>query len=161
MEKSFIKPCLILAIILSTIFIPVLSNAQVKGNHDILFKIFNFKKVYVLSDTVKMSIENISNKPLYYVIGRDIFDSDSTWIEFQQDIKNRDLEDIPPTSEVLLPHQPKIIIFRPERQKHPPIKAHGTSAPSHFFVKYFYVTKDGHIPASMKKMTSDVFSYKW
>ena len=157
MEKQLIKLSLI-PIIISFNCNSLIARAQLTSSNEIRLKISNYRKIFRESDTITLTIENISTKPLYYVIGREELDNNS-WLEYHPDIKNDVLKDLPPKYEVLMPNKFRIINFTSKIKNYHHLTEHGLSKPIRFFVKYFLVS--GSYVKGEKKIVSKVSFIKW
>ena len=101
----------------------------------IKFKILNPKKTYSLKDELKLSVENVTNKSLYYLIGKEFYHY-STWIEYEMDIKNDPEKDEAGRYEILPPHKLKVITVNLRNTSSRPNKKHGLSIRNRFCLRY-------------------------
>lgn len=128
------------------------------SKQSITLKISKYRRNYKLDDTVILMVENVSSKPLYYVIGKEMYDHDS-WIEYNRDIKNDPTKDLAGKYEVLRPHASKIITVNLKKTSSQPREKHGISHSNRFFLKYHDL--NSLVGENEKKIVSKEFIESW
>ncbi len=124
------------------------------------FKILNPKKIYALKDKFRLSVENVTNKPLHYLVGKEFYDHDyNTWIEYEMDIKNDPLKDQPGRYEVIPPHKLKLITVNLRNTGSRPTKKHGLSIRNRFCLRYHNI--NAFIKPDDPKLVTVEFAESW
>jgi hypothetical protein len=120
---------------LSMVFFTCFSQSTSKSLID--FKIINSKKNYHLTDNVVLSVNNTSSKPLYYIIGKEFYDSKyKKWIEFNMDIKNDPSLDVAGRYEVIPAAKVNLITVSLLKTSGKPGSKHGVSSQERFYLRY-------------------------
>jgi hypothetical protein len=132
--------------------------SQNTSNQSVFFKISKYRKNYKLTDNITLLVENISNKPLYYIVGKEMRDHNA-WIEYNMDIKNDPTKDLAGKYEILQPHKFKIITINLKKTSGQPREKHGISHLNRFFLKYHDL--NSLVGENEKKIVSKEFIESW
>jgi len=124
------------------------------------FSIVNGKSNYQDSDNVVLSVKNISNKPLYYIIGKAFYDVEyKKWIEFNMDIKNDPSLDLVGRDEIIPAHKLLLITVSLSKTSGKPRAKHGISKLDRFYLSYH--TINTIITEKDPKLFSNEFRQHW
>jgi hypothetical protein len=136
MEIQPIKKFSITKMIICIILVPFAALSQETTKQNIIFKIVNYRERYSWTDNVILSVENNSNKPVWFSIGEEAMDKDG-WFEFNLDVTNPNpLKEAAVNYKVLQPHKLEKINVNLGKISVPPLKKHGVSKRSRFYLKY-------------------------
>jgi hypothetical protein len=151
--------CLILYVVCLN-FISLVCFSQNTAHPAIVFKIVNYKQYYNRTDDITLSVENTSNKPLYFTIGQEFLDNGRWSLEILDLLAPNPLDANIIRYKIIRPHKLKLItIYYKKRhyllKNYPLLHKHGFSLPIRFVLRYHDIAS---VPSNTdNKIVSKVF----
>jgi hypothetical protein len=136
MATQIKRHCTILWVICLCLFSPM-GLSQNREKPIIFFKIVNYKEYYKTTDSIILSVENTSDKPLFFTIGEESVNNGIWSSDILDLLASSPLEANIIKYKLIKPHKLNLITIYYKKRHYPlQIKKNGVSLPTRFILRY-------------------------